>query len=193
MGVNTATPPASTNTTEITVAKIGRSTKNSAITECCSLVRLRAARIDGVLQLFGLSHQRDTRVKELSGGMRRRIEIAKALSHAPKILLLDEPTSGLDAQNRHQLWNYVKALNTRDGVTVLFTTHYLEEAEQVADRVAIIDHGRIAFQGSSQELRQQTGTESLEHGYLALTGANVRDEHDSLSDSMRRTAKTWMR
>ena len=88
--------------------------------------------------------------------MKRRLEIARGLLHTPKILFLDEPTLGLDPQSRNQLWTQVKHLNETEGVTVFLTTHYMDEAERVAHRIAIIDHGRIVAQGSSAELKQQT-------------------------------------
>ena len=103
-----------------------------------------------------------TQVKKFSGGMKRRLEIARGLLHTPKILFLDEPTLGLDPQSRNQLWTHVRHLNETEGVTVFLTTHYMDEAERVAQRIAIIDHGRIVAQGSPQELKQQTGTDSLE-------------------------------
>ena len=109
-------------------------------------------------------------MKTFSGGMKRRLEIARGFLHTPKILFLDEPTLGLDPQSRNQLWTHVKHLNETEGVTVFLTTHYMDEAERVAHRIAIIDHGKIVAQGTSQELKQQTGTDSLEEAFLALTG-----------------------
>ena len=97
-------------------------------------------------------------VKTFSGGMRRRLEIARGLLHTPKILFLDEPTLGLDPQSRNQLWTHVKHLNETEGVTVFLTTHYMDEAERVGARVAIIDHGRIVAQGSAQELQRPDGS-----------------------------------
>src|SRR5207248_8067801 len=111
-----------------------------------------------------------------SGAIRRPLEIARGLLHTPTILSLDEPTLGLDVQSRNQLWTHVRHLNETEGVTVFLTTHYMDEAERVAHRIAIIDHGRIVAQGSPQELKQQTGTDSLEHAFLALTGSPIREE-----------------
>ena len=108
-------------------------------------------------------------MKQFSGGMKRRLEIARGFLHTPKILFLDEPTLGLDPQSRNQLWTHVKHLNQTEGVTVFLTTHYMDEADRVAQRVGIIDHGRIVAQGSSQELKEQTKTDSLEAG---LPGAD---------------------
>jgi len=115
--------------------------------------------------------------------MKRRLEIARGLLHHPKILFLDEPTLGLDAQTRNLLWNYIQKLNQQEGMTIFFTTHYLGEAEAIADRIAIIDHGKLITIGTAEELRLQTGTDNLEKAYLELTGKEVRDETLSSSDS----------
>jgi ABC-2 type transport system ATP-binding protein len=123
--------------------------------------------------------------------MRRRLEIARSFLHTPKILFLDEPTLGLDPQTRNQLWNHVKYLNESEGVTVFLTTHYMDEAERVAQRIAIIDHGKIVALGSPAELKQSTGKESLEEAFLALTGSTIRDEAASSVDQMRQMAKLW--
>ena len=106
--------------------------------------------------------RRDSYVKTYSGGMRRRLEIARGLMHHPKILFLDEPTLGLDTQTRNLLWDYVRKLRDNEGMTIFFTTHYLDEAEAVADRIAIIDHGNIIATGSAtQQLAEQTDTPNL--------------------------------
>jgi len=138
--------------------------------------RLRIERTRCLLNRFELWHRRNDYVKVLSGGMKRRLEIARALLHTPKLLFLDEPTLGLDPQTRHQLWAQVKDLNETEHMTVFLTTHYMDEAERVAGRIAIIDHGGIVALGSAQELREQTGTGSLEDAFLVLTGAAIRDE-----------------
>jgi ABC-2 type transport system ATP-binding protein len=109
------------------------------------------------------------------------------------VLFLDEPTLGLDPQSRNQLWTHVKRLNETEGVTVFLTTHYMDEAERVAGRIAIIDHGRIVAQGTAADLRQQTGTDSLEGAFLALTGSTIRDERADAADQMRQAAKMWRR
>ena len=123
-------------------------------------------------------------VKTYSGGMRRRLEIARGLMHHPKILFLDEPTLGLDTQTRNLLWDYVKKLSDNEGMTIFFTTHYLDEAEAVAGRIAIIDHGKIIATGTSKELAKQTNTKSLEEAYLELTGKTVRDETSLKNDGL---------
>lgn len=123
--------------------------------------------------------------------MKRRLEIARGFLHTPKILFLDEPTLGLDPQSRNQLWTHVKNLNESEGVTVFLTTHYMDEAERVAQRIAVIDHGKIIAQGSPDELKQQTSTDSLEAAFLELTGSSIRDEKAGAADQMRQMAKMW--
>lgn len=144
--------------------------------------REQTKRIEELLRLVDLWERRDSYVKTYSGGMRRRLEVARGLMHHPKILFLDEPTLGLDTQTRNLLWNYVKKLSETQGMTIFFTTHYLEEAEGVADRIAIIDHGKIVASGTTPQLTKQTNTKSLEEAYLQLTGKEVRDE-TSLSNN----------
>ncbi len=153
--------------------------------------RVRAERTEKLLNLFELWDRRKDPVKRFSGGMRRRLEIARGLLHTPRILFLDEPTLGLDPQTRNQLWNQVRKLNKEERVTVFLTTHYMEEAERVAHRVAIVDHGRIVAQGTPQELRQQTGAESLEQAFLKLTGSTIREEEASPTDRLRQMARAW--
>ncbi|HEY2783799.1 MAG TPA: ATP-binding cassette domain-containing protein [Fimbriiglobus sp.] len=153
--------------------------------------KVRAERTQMLLTLFELWERKDARVKTFSGGMRRRLEIARGLLHTPKILFLDEPTLGLDPQSRNQLWTHVRHLNETEGVTVFLTTHYMDEAERVAHRIAVIDHGRIVAQGSPAELKQQTSTESLEAAFLALTGSSIRDESADGADRMRQMVRMW--
>jgi ABC-2 type transport system ATP-binding protein len=153
--------------------------------------KLRHERTEHLLRLFELWERRNDQVKLFSGGMKRRLEIARGLLHTPKILFLDEPTLGLDPQTRNQLWTHVKHLNQTEGVTVFLTTHYMDEADRVAQRIAIIDRGKIVAQGSPQELKQQTGKESLEEAFLALTGSTIRDEAATSADRMRQMAKLW--
>jgi ABC-2 type transport system ATP-binding protein len=155
--------------------------------------KIRIERIEALLKLFELWERRTSLVKTFSGGMRRRLEIARGLLHTPKILFLDEPTLGLDPQSRNQLWTHVKHLNATEGVTVFLTTHYMDEAEKTAQRVAIIDHGRIVAQGSAQELKAQTGADSLEGAFLKLTGTTIREESSTGLDQMRQMAKMWQR
>ena len=154
---------------------------------------VRRERAETLLKLFELWDRRNDLVKTFSGGMRRRLEIARGLLHTPKVLFLDEPTQGLDPQSRNQMWTIVKNLNATEGVTVFLTTHYMDEADRVADRIAIIDHGKIVATGSSAELKQQTGAESLEAAFLKLTGTSIRDETFSAEDRMRQVSRVWRR
>lgn len=154
--------------------------------------KTRIARTEELLRLFELWERRDDPVKMYSGGMKRRLEIARGLLHTPKVIFLDEPTLGLDPQTRNQLWTHVKSLNQSEGMTVFLTTHYMDEAERVAQRIASIDHGKIVAQGSPQALKDQTGTASLEDAYLALTGSSIRDETANFgADQMKQFAKMW--
>jgi len=155
--------------------------------------RARTERIVRLLTMFELWEKRDMLAKTFSGGMKRRLEIARGLLHTPKVLFLDEPTLGLDPQSRNQLWTHVKHLNETEGTTVFLTTHYMDEADRVAHRIAIIDHGAIAARGSPQELKQQIGAETLEDAYLALTGSSIRDERADAADQLRQFAKMWRR
>lgn len=134
------------------------------------------SRIQTLLELVELWERRDVVVKNFSGGMKRRLEIARGLLHHPHVLFLDEPTLGLDTQTRTLLWDYVKKLSDEEDMTVFFTTHYLEEAEAAADRIGIIDHGKLIALGTAKELEKQTKTKNLEQAYLELTGRTVRDE-----------------
>jgi ABC-2 type transport system ATP-binding protein len=152
---------------------------------------VRRERIEMLLKLFELWDRKDAFVKTFSGGMKRRLEIARGFLHTPKILFLDEPTLGLDPQSRNQLWTHVKNLNESEKVTVFLTTHYMDEAERVAHRIAIIDHGKIVAQGTAAELKTQTGTDSLEAAFLALTGTTIRDETAGSADQMRQMVRMW--
>ncbi len=155
--------------------------------------KLRIERTEQLLRMFELWERRNEPVKRFSGGMKRRLEIARGFLHTPKILFLDEPTLGLDPQSRNQLWTHVKRLNETEGVTVFLTTHYMDEADRVAQRIAIIDHGKIVAQGSPAELKEQTKSDSLEQAFLALTGSTIRDEAASSTDQMRQFVKMWRR
>jgi ABC-2 type transport system ATP-binding protein len=153
--------------------------------------KVRLERIEQLLHLFELWERRTEQVKLFSGGMKRRLEIARGFLHTPRILFLDEPTLGLDPQTRNQLWTHVKHLNQTEGVTVFLTTHYMDEADRVAQRIAVIDHGKIVAEGSPQELKQQTSRDSLEEAFLALTGSTIRDESATSADQMRQFGKLW--
>ena len=114
-----------------------------------------------MLQQFGLTEKRKSRARELSGGMKRRVQIAKALVHDPPIVILDEPTAGVDIELRHMLWDYLRKIN-KDGKTILLTTHYIEEAEQLCETVAIIDDGNIIVTDSPKKLTHAHGMSGLE-------------------------------
>jgi ABC-2 type transport system ATP-binding protein len=117
--------------------------------------KLRKQRIDEALALVSLEKRADDLVKTYSGGMRRRLELARGIMHHPQIMFLDEPTLGLDPQTRDHIWEYIRGLTQRERITIMLTTHYLEEAEQLCDRVAIIDYGRIVALDSPQALIKQ--------------------------------------
>ena len=145
----------------------------------------RKKRIKNLLNFVELWERKDELVKNFSGGMKRRLEIARGFMHHPKILFLDEPTTGLDPQTRNHIWNYLKKMNKEEGTTIFLTTHYLEEAEKVSNEIAIIDHGKIIAQGKPEDLEKQTNTNSLEEAFLALTGEKIREEKPSVSQRMR--------
>ena len=148
-------------------------------------------RIEELMKLVELWDRKDEFVKNFSGGMKRRLEIARGLLHHPKVLFLDEPTLGLDPQTRNKMWDYISDLNKKEGLTVFFTTHYMQEADRYADRIAIIDHGTIVASGTSAELRTQTGKETLEDAFLELTGKQIREEAGGSMDRMRTMRKAW--
>jgi ABC-2 type transport system ATP-binding protein len=154
---------------------------------------LRASRIEQLLNFVELWDRKDDLVKHFSGGMKRRLEIARGLLHHPKILFLDEPTLGLDPQTRTHIWSYVKNLNKEEGITVFFTTHYMEEADRAAQKIAIIDRGKIVAEGSAKELKQKTNTNLLEDAFLALTGRGIREEEASGAEHLRNTRRLWRR
>src|SRR5207342_1174052 len=122
----------------------------------------RRQRADELLDRVGLAEAGDRKVKGYSGGMKRRLDLALALVHRPRILFLDEPTTGLDIQSRTALWEEVRRLAKDEGVTVFLTTQYLEEADVLADRVGIIDHGRIVAEGTPDALKAEIGRPTVE-------------------------------
>ncbi len=145
----------------------------------------RHARIDEMLKFVELDDRRHSYVREFSGGMKRRLEIARGLLHHPKIIFLDEPTLGLDPQTRNHMWEYLGRLNEREGITVFFTTHYMDEADRHADTIAIIDHGSIIASGTGEGLKQRTHKDSLEEAFLELTGHDIREEGASALEHLR--------
>lgn len=140
---------------------------------------------DDLLERFSLSDAGDKVVKDYSGGMRRRLDLAVSLIAAPRVLFLDEPTTGLDPRSRVELWEVLRGL-VRDGTTLLLTTQYLEEADQLADRIVVIDHGRIIAEGTPLELKDQSGQAALvvtvSHAHQleaarGLLASHVREVH----------------
>ncbi len=145
----------------------------------------RRRRIEELLKMVELWDRRNNLVKTFSGGMKRRLEISRGLLHHPKIFFLDEPTLGLDPQTRKHIWDYILELNRKEGITIFFTTHYMEEAEKIAQRIAIIDHGKIVAEGNVEKLKSMTTTSSLEEAFIKLTGQAIRQEEASPLDRMR--------
>jgi ABC-2 type transport system ATP-binding protein len=125
---------------------------------------LRKKRGEEVLKLVGLWDRRNDLVKKYSGGMRRRLEIARGLIHHPRVLFLDEPTLGLDPQTRRGIWEHIEELNKKEEITIILTTHYMEEADYLCDRVAIIDHGRIIAEDSPTKLKKSLGGDVVKLG-----------------------------
>jgi ABC-2 type transport system ATP-binding protein len=154
---------------------------------------VRRERLEALLRLVGLWERRDDYVKRFSGGMKRRLEIVRALQHRPRILFLDEPTSGLDPQTRNQIWDFIRGRSRDEAVTVFFTTHYMEEAERVADRIAVIDYGKIIAQGSAEAFNGETGSRTLEEAFSALTGRSIRADEAAPVDRMRIMRRVWRR
>jgi ABC-2 type transport system ATP-binding protein len=119
-----------------------------------------------LLEVFDLTAKANTKPNRLSGGMRRRLLIARALVHRPRLLILDEPTASVDLELRYELWSYLRRLHTDEGLTILLTTHYIEEAEALCERVAFIKDGRVIDEGTPQELAAVRGAERLEQAYV---------------------------
>ena len=134
-------------------------------------------KVDELLERLGLDKKRSSRLRQLSGGMKRRFQIAKALVHDPDILILDEPTAGVDVELRHDLWKYLKELHKK-GKTILLTTHYIEEAELLCDNVAIIDEGTILKEGSPKQLTKELG----KSGVTVQTGKAIHNIENLLTD-----------
>ncbi|MBI1910034.1 MAG: ABC transporter ATP-binding protein [Deltaproteobacteria bacterium] len=136
--------------------------------------RLSQKRAGELLQFFQLEEKRKAPIDKLSGGMKRRLLIARALINEPELLILDEPTTGLDPQARHAIWDKLRELKGQ-GVTLILTTHYMEEASELCDRLVIMDHGKIIQEGSPSALIQNQGVENLEQVFLKLTGRDLRE------------------
>ena len=130
--------------------------------------------IDSLLNRLGLNHKRNSRLRQLSGGMKRRFQIAKALVHDPEILILDEPTAGVDVELRRDLWKYLKYLHAQ-GKTILLTTHYIEEAELLCENVAIINNGKILKMGAPKKLTRELGEAGITVVLENLDGLNKKE------------------
>lgn len=154
---------------------------------------LRTKRIEELLRFVELWDRKESLIKTFSGGMKRRLEIARGLLHHPHIFFLDEPTLGLDPQTRNHIWSYIQELNSKEQITVFFTTHYMEEAERVAKNVAVIDEGKIITVGTPEDLKTQTKTNSLEDAFLSLTGHGIREEEASNLENLRQHRRMWRR
>jgi len=146
----------------------------------------RKKNIDELLSYVGLLERKNDFIRNFSGGMKRRVEIARGLLHDPKVLFLDEPTIGLDVQTRAFLWDYLKKVNKEKGITIFFTTHNMDEAEKIANQVAIIDNGKILMIGTPKEIKTNTNAKILEEAFLKLTGYDIRVENADPNDKMRR-------
>ncbi len=135
--------------------------------------RARAAeRAEEMIDVFDLRGKANVRAPKLSGGMRRRLLLARALLHEPRLVILDEPTAGVDIELRHELWRYIRRLHEQ-GTTILLTTHYLEEAEALCEDIALIGGGRIVERGTTERLKQVFGAGSLEEVYLRSVGRDA--------------------
>ena len=150
-------------------------------------------RIMNLLSLVELHDRKDSYVKTFSGGMKRRLEIARGLLHNPKVLFLDEPTIGLDPQTRNHIWTYINNLNKKENVTIFFTTHHMEEVERIAQRIAIIDHGKILITGTAGEIIKKAGTKNLEDAFIFLTGSHIREEAGNVGLNQMRISNKLMR
>ncbi len=153
---------------------------------------LRRERMESVLKLTGLWERRHSIVRTFSGGMKRRLEVARGLMHRPKVLFLDEPTIGLDPQTRHKLWDLLEELRTQQQMTLMLTTHSMEEAAR-CDRVAIIDQGKLVALDRPVALIAQHKTQNLEQVFLMLTGHGFRDEEVSGSEQSRNSVRRFKR
>ncbi|MFW6285643.1 MAG: ABC transporter ATP-binding protein [Nanoarchaeota archaeon] len=142
----------------------------------------RKNRIETLLDFVGLKEWENSIVKTFSGGMKRRLEIARGLLHKPNILFLDEPTLGLDTQTRRFLWKHLEKIKSEEKMTIFMTTHYLDEAQNIADKIVVIDRGKIVAYGNVKEIEKQTNTNSLEEAYLKLTGSEIRKENANKND-----------
>nr|BFE77964.1 hypothetical protein GCM10020093_005650 [Planobispora longispora] len=143
-------------------------------------------RVAETLERLDLAPLADRTGGTLSGGQRRRFDLAFGLVHRPTLLFLDEPTTGLDPQSRAALWDHIRRLREEDGLTVFLSTHYLDEADTLADRLIIIDHGAVVAEGAPAELKGGTGT--LDDAFLAITGRSLREDGEAAASGARGAA-----
>ncbi|OGC04311.1 hypothetical protein A2276_06905 [candidate division WOR-1 bacterium RIFOXYA12_FULL_43_27] len=137
--------------------------------------KTRKERIDYFLSLVELSEKAEVLVRNYSGGMKRRLEIARGLIQKPKVLFLDEPTLGLDSQTRRLIWDYIRKLTHESDISIILTTHYMEEADYLCDRIAIIDHGKIVALDTPENLKRAAGEATLEEVFLKYVGTSIRN------------------
>jgi ABC-2 type transport system ATP-binding protein len=152
--------------------------------------KVQAERIDGILVFLKLEKFSETLVKNFSGGMIRKLEIGQAMLHHPRVLFLDEPTTGLDPIGRQDVWKHLVELRDQFGTTIFFTTHYMEEAEEVSDRLAIMNIGKLAVIGTAQELKEKTGkpNATLDDAFIFFTGGGTLEEKGNFRDIQRTRA-----
>jgi ABC-2 type transport system ATP-binding protein len=139
----------------------------------------RQKRVIELMKAFSLMDKRKTYTRFLSGGMKRRLVIARALMHQPKLLILDEPTAGVDVELRHELWDYMKRIN-KSGTTIVLTTHYIEEAEKLCDTISLINLGKIIKTGTPADLKKHYKKRTLEQVFLVATGKKKLSPEDTL-------------
>lgn len=151
----------------------------------------RKKRIKEVLNLVELEDKANILVRNYSGGMQRRLEIARGLMHYPKVLFLDEPTLGLDAQTRRRIWDYILKLNQTEKITIILTTHYMEEADYLCQRVGIIDFGKIVALDSPKNLKNNFKKSTLEDVFLHLTGKKIRDGEANNLEKLKRRMRRF--
>jgi len=155
--------------------------------------KTRKKRVQEVLTLVELEDKANIIVRNYSGGMQRRLEIARGLMHYPKVLFLDEPTLGLDPQTRHRIWDYILKLNQKEKITIILTTHYMEEADYLCQKVGIIDFGKIVALGTPQNLKNIFKKPTLEDVFLHFTGRRIRETEANQNEKLKRMGHRFRR
>ncbi|HLF22929.1 MAG TPA: ATP-binding cassette domain-containing protein [Burkholderiales bacterium] len=146
--------------------------------------KLREERINDLLKVVELESRKNDLVKTFSGGMKRRLEIARGIMHHPRVLFLDEPTLGLDPQSRERVWHYIREMALAEKTTIILTTHYMDEADRLCERIGIIDHGKIIALDTPANLKKRVGVDTLNEVFLRLAGRDIRDEPGEGGDFM---------